>query len=368
MELKKILIFNTAQANDLIGGSQNAIEDAITILLKNQYSVYYISSAYNIYNYKNNVPGLNRIYVRRLSKHPLTFLIDYFKTLKIISKINFDITWVNSAKPWLFFKFFVKSKKLIYTFHGPILEEQKYSRGNTLKILLSKYLYNILMKSVQLVHYNTSYVKMSVETEFPFLITKKNLVQEVLVSEQMVIDKFHNHVKMQLQNERYTILIPRRLVNRTGVVNFINMLIQVDMKLLDKFYFYITGNGPQLNEIQSLIKGRDNIEYLGELQESDFNTLFYNVDAICIPSVAAEGFCLPAKVAYFLNKPVLHTGQGGLNETLKGFTKSYYFDFKHVTSLTTSLKNLLVDHQNTTTLNIHDGINFEQRLFNLINN
>ena len=53
MESKKILIFNTAQANDLIGGSQNAIEDAIGVLLKYQFDVYYISSTYNIYDYIN---------------------------------------------------------------------------------------------------------------------------------------------------------------------------------------------------------------------------------------------------------------------------------------------------------------------------
>ena len=367
MELKKILIFNTAQANDIIGGSQNAIEDAIVVLLKNHFDVYYISSSYNIYNYKNTVYGLNRIYIRRISQNPITFFIDFINTLKIITKIKFDIVWVNSAKPWFFFKSFIKTNKLIYTFHGPILEEQKYSNANVIKILLSKYLYQYLMKGVHLIHYNTTYVKTVVESEFKYLQTKKYLVEEVLVSENMVFEKYNKILKSRLEKEKFTILIPRRLVNRTGVVNFLQLLLSIDKNLLDKFFFYITGNGPQLNEVVSLISNFENIKYLGELPEVKFNSLFNNVDAICIPSVAAEGFCLPAKVAFLLNKPVLHTGQGGLNETLNGFSKSYCFEYD-TSSLSSSLTKLLEEHDFNSSFNQYEGIKFEQRFNNLLYN
>jgi glycosyltransferase involved in cell wall biosynthesis len=368
MELKKILIFNTAQANDIIGGSQNAIEDAIIVLLKNKFEVYYISSSYNIFNYKNTISGLNRFYVRRISRNPLTFLIDFITTFKNVKKIKFDFVWVNSAKPWFFFKPFIKTKKLIYTFHGPILEEQMYSNANKIKILLSKYLYQYLMNSVHLIHYNTTYVKTTVEFEFTFLKNKKNIVQEVLVSENIVFEKFRILSKLRVENEKFKILIPRRLVNRTGVVNFLQLLLITDKNLLNKFFFYITGDGPQLNEVVTLISKFDNIKYLGVLPESEFNSIFYNVDAICIPSLAAEGFCLPAKVAYLLSKPVLHTGQGGLNETLYGFSKSYCFEYGKSSTLSSSLIKLLNDRNINSSFNNYEGIKFEQRLNNLLFN
>ena len=112
-------------------------------------------------------------------------------------------------------------------------------------------------------------------------------------------------------------------------------------QILHKFIFLISGDGPDKNIILDSIINNNNIIYLGLLTEEQLNTILFNIDVVCIPSIAAEGFCLPARQAMILNKFILHTGQGGLLETTNNYYKSLLFNYTDIESLKLQLINIL---------------------------
>ena len=364
MATKKVLIFNTAQVSELIGGSQSAIEDSIDLFLELDYDVTYISYKYaNTSTISDNF--LNRLFLTKFSRNPIYFIFDYLRILNFISFKSYNFIWSNSALPSFLFMPFLFSNNKIYTFHGPIIEEQKYYNTSFIKIYTTKILYFIFLKYFKTLHFNTTYVKNTVEKEYKFTKNYKNIVTELLVNEHKFLTKRILFDFKYYDNNFINILIPRRLVKRTGVVNFLNALLEIGINNLDKFKFHITGNGEQKNEVIDLVKLLPNVNYLDLVDESMMYYLINNANVICIPSIGAEGFCLPAKQAILLNKFVLHTGQGGLPETLYNYDKAILFDFDNLTSLKEGLfyisKNL---NKNTKTASQNNYNNNFNTLFN----
>jgi glycosyltransferase involved in cell wall biosynthesis len=368
MGIKRIIIFNTAQVQDLIGGSQAAIEDSIDEFLDQNFDVIFVS--YNFNNTKNYCgPNFSRIFITKFWSNPFYFIFDVLLVFFLINIKSFNFLWVNAANPAFLFVPFIRSKKSIYTFHGPIIEEQTLSLRSNFKIFLTKSIYKIFLNYFNFLHYNTNYVKNSVENEYPFTKKYNFNVLEILVNENKFLRQINNNVIDYIDKSKVNLLIPRRLVKRTGVANFIKSLLLIDNSIFKNFNFYITGDGEQKNEIISLIKNIDNIYFLGLVDNSTLNNIFCNVDAIVIPSIGAEGFCLPAKQSILLNKFVLHTGQGGLPETLNNYDKAILFNFNNLNSLVEGLIYIL-KNKNTTTNNLPNNqfINNFKTIFNDISN
>jgi len=340
MGTKKVLIFNTAQVVDLIGGSQASLEDAILNFLDNNVDVIYISYKFNS-NINYNGPNFKRFFIHRFRYNPLKFFLDILLILSSIIFRKFDYVWANSALPCFIFMPLIISKNKIYTFLGPIIEEQKFSNKSKIKILATKYLYKIFLNYFDQLHYNTSYVKNAVEKEYNFTKYYKSIVLEILVDDTNFKKKFYNKQKDNLNPDRLTVLIPRRLVKRTGVFDLIKLINVLPENIQNKFIFLITGDGPEKEIIVESIKNNKNIKYLGLLTDEQLNIILFNSDIICIPSIGAEGFCLPARQAMILNKFVLHTGQGGLIETTKNYYKSLIFNYNDKSSFNTELINIL---------------------------
>jgi hypothetical protein len=340
MGTKKILIFNTAQVVDLIGGSQASLEDAILNFLDNNIEVIYISYKYNpIINY--NGPNFKRFFIHRFRNKPFKSILDILLILSFTLFRKFDYVWANSALPCFIFMPFIISKNKIYTFHGPIIEEQNYSNKSLIKISLTKYLYQLFLNCFDKLHYNTKYVKNAVEKEYVFVKNYQQIISEILVDDISFKNKFININNLNLYPNKLKVLIPRRLVKRTGVINFINLINNLPDSILNKFIFLISGDGPEKNTILDSIKNNDNIIYLGLLTEEQLNVILFNIDVVCIPSIAAEGFCLPARQGMILNKFILHTGQGGLLETTDKYYKSLIFNYTNLESLNLQLNNIL---------------------------
>jgi glycosyltransferase involved in cell wall biosynthesis len=341
MGLKRVLICNTAQSLDLIGGSQAAIEDAIDVLIEENWQVDYVSMRYKIDDKVIVNSQLTRYFLGNLSVGILQFFKELFLLISILKNNKYDLVWINSAKPWIFLGPFLSFDKSVYTFHGPILEEQRLSGNLKLKQSVSKFIYKIICNNIDIIHFNTNYVKEAVLMEFRFLINKKSIVKEVLVSEKNLKTKVQKFIQHDLVPKRISILIPRRLVTRTGVLKFLNFVTLIDANIRNKFHFYISGDGPERDRILQLVSIYPNFEYLGLLKEKDFDYYFFNANVICIPSVGAEGFCLPARNAVLLNKTVLSTSQGGLKETLHDYENALDFSFNSIESLEQSLKVIL---------------------------
>jgi hypothetical protein len=344
MGTKKILIFNTAQLVDIIGGSQSALEDAIDTFLELNYEVIYISYKYNnIQNYSS--PNFKRIFVTKLRLNPLKFVLDSIFVFYYIIFKKYDIVWANSAMPSFIYIPFVKSNYKLYTFHGPVIEEQLLSNKCNLKIFLTKYAYKFFLKYFDKLHFNTNYVKTAVESEYLFTKYYQSFVYELLLNEKKYIFNINRITQNILNTNFINVLIPRRLVKRTGVLHFVKSLKKLDKKLLERYKFYITGEGDEKNEIIECIKDLKlssiNIEFLGLINKNNMLSFLKSVDVVCIPSIGAEGFCLPAKEGLLSNKFVLHSGQGGLNETLHNYTKSIQYNTNDINTLEQALKYIL---------------------------
>lgn len=365
MVLKRVLICNTAQSLDLIGGSQAAIEDAIDVLIEENWQVDYVSMRYKIDDKVIVNSQLTRYFLGNLSAGLIQFLKELYHLVSILKNNKYDLVWVNSAKPWIFISPFLNFDKSVYTFHGPILEEQRLSGNLKLKQFVSKFIYKIICFNIDLIHFNTNYVKEAVLMEFRFLLNKKSIVKEVLVSEKNFKTKFQKFISHDLVPKKISVLIPRRLVNRTGVLKFLNFVTLIDANIRNKFHFYISGDGPELDKIVQLVKIYPNFEYLGLLKEKDFDYYFFNANVICIPSVGAEGFCLPARNAVLLNKTVLSTAQGGLKETLQGYENALDFSFNSIESLENSLKAILDGNCNNVS-NFDEESKFRIRLHEVL--
>jgi len=365
MATKKILIFNTAQVVDLIGGSQASLEDAITHFLDNNIQVTYISYRFNpIINY--NGPNFKRIFINRFRLNPIKFSLDILLVFSQILFKKFDYVWANSALPSFIFIPFIYSRVNIYTFHGPIIEEQVYANKTKIKIYVTKYFYKIFLNYFHHLHYNTNYVKFAVENEYRFTKNYQSTTSEVLVDEKIFKDKFSNFKKFNQYGDKLTILIPRRLVKRTGVSNFINLIKVLPTYLQDNFIFLISGDGPEKENVVNLISHSKNIFYLGLLTEQQLNLMLYISDVVCIPSIAAEGFCLPARQAMILDKFILHSGQGGLIETTDNYYKSMIFNYTEKNSLSEQLSNIK-NFDEETKYN-YKFISYEYKLKNLFKN
>ena len=114
MGIRRIIIFNTAQVQDLIGGSQAAIEDSIDEFLDQSFEVIFVS--YNFNNTKNYCgPNFSRIFITKFWSNPIYFIFDVLLVFLIINFKKFNFLWVNAANPAFLFIPFIRSKKSIYT-------------------------------------------------------------------------------------------------------------------------------------------------------------------------------------------------------------------------------------------------------------
>ena len=368
MAIKRVLIFNTAQSIDIIGGSQASIEDAIENFLILNYHITYVSFRFNKIQNQSSL-NFNRYFITKFKTNPFYFIYDLLYVFNKIVLKKYFIIWSNSALPSFYFIPFVKSKFKLYTFHGPIKEEQLHSNTNNFKIYLTKYIYKLFLIFFNKLHFNTYYVKNSVNSEYSFTCNYQSIVLELLLNDKKYIENLFKINKITFKSSYIKVLIPRRLVKRTGVFNFIKTLNFIDIKIVKNFEFFITGDGEEKQDIVNYINDIDSsnlkIKYLGLINKNLLLSYLNSVDVICIPSIGAEGFCLPAKEALLSNKFVLHTGQGGLNETLFNYNKSIQYSIYDIKTLEYAL-NYIFNNRNSIFNN-----NFPQNYisnFNLIFN
>ena len=335
----KILIINSSSPSDLVGGTQSSLKYVIENLKEKNFKVSFISWCFN----KDEVGfyQLKKFYGLRLPdirKNILSFYIFIFKNHSQIKQLfNVDIVWIHSPLPWFFItKFLNKNSKSIYTIHGPLKKELSFSKSKLkfLKILISNIILKKCVSEPNLIHCNSNYVYEESLYESKFLASKKKIILELLLDNYL----FHKNITNlpRLNNidhlnfiENNFFLISRRLVKRTGVLEFIKLINQ-DSFFKD-FLFIVTGDGPLKKEILKFV--RDNVIYLGEIDETSINFLKYKAFCYVLPSIEAEGYSLLAKEAIVLNKFVIHTNQGGLKESLNGYDKAKIFEINNIDSL-----------------------------------
>jgi len=333
--MKKIIIFNSASSIDKFGGSIQALDHISFSLKRLFYKIYIVS-----FNYKNkkflivrNYDSIN-ILIPDFRKYFFSFIYNFPKIFRLLSKISKNsIIWSHSPMPWFFLRFFCYSyNKFIYTIHGPIFKELNIiKKRNFIFKIFIYFLYRVSLFKVNLIQYNSTYTYNISVKEFNFLKNYKYNIVEILVNE----DYFFNRIKLSkkpnfdLPTDYF--LISRRLIARTGVLEFVKMIHKNN--IFDKFNFIITGDGSLKKVIKDLIVNSKNIFFLDSLPEIYLDYLKINCKGFIIPSIDAEGYCVIAKEAILLNKYIFHTNQGGLKESTKNYPNQGIFEINNINSL-----------------------------------
>tara|TARA_B100000989_G_scaffold263832_1_gene215940 strand:- start:9836 stop:10969 length:1134 start_codon:yes stop_codon:yes gene_type:complete len=369
--LSKILIINSSSPIDLVGGTQSSLKYVIENLKEKNYEVSFIS-----WSYKKNEVGFynlkqfNGLRLPDIRKNILLFYIFIFKNYYQIKELfNVDIVWIHSPLPWFFItKFLKKSSKLIYTIHGPLKKELSFSKSKIkfIKIFISNIILKKCVSESNLIHCNSNYVYEESLSESNFLLSKKKIILELLLDNYLFYENIinlskSNKIKKLNFLEKKFFLICRRLVKRTGVLEFIKLINQD--KFFEDFLFVVTGDGPLKSQISKLTK--NNVIYLGEIDDTSVNFLKYKAFCYIIPSIEAEGYSLLAKEAIVLNKFVIHTNQGGLKESLTNYSKSKIFELNNIDSLKKIFNGFTKDFSKNSLLtssNNHNKKEFKRKL------
>ena len=106
-------------------------------------------------------------------------------------------------------------------------------------------------------------------------------------------------------------MIPRRLEARTGVLEFVKLITDHAHPPSD-LLFVFTGSGPLFKEVLEISQPFSNILVTGFVPQEQLYALYNFSSLFVVPSIDAEGCCLPARIAFLLGKPILSTAQGGL--------------------------------------------------------
>lgn len=344
MSKNQIIFFNSASSDDLIGGSQRSI-DYLILNLSQKYQIFYIC-----WNFNSDKLDFIKLRSHTIIKipHPkrniLSFIISYAKIIKIYNKIynSKTLLWVHSPLPFFFFKFTNKIKKeYLYSVHGPLITEINYYRRKKINKVFINIIYNLILKDAKKIIFNSFYTLRTSINESNFLHSKNLEVNELLIDEKIFLNRYF-HIKRNYNKKNYDngnfFLIPRRLVKRTGVYDFLKEIVK--KKINNRYKFYITGEGDQYYEVKDLCNNTKNIEFLGNIDQDLLTYLISISRGIIIPSLEAEGFCIVAKEAKLLNKFVIHTNQGGLKESLAGYENQLIFNFKNINSNIFKLKKI----------------------------
>tara|TARA_X000000950_G_C13847914_1_gene633217 strand:+ start:515 stop:1639 length:1125 start_codon:yes stop_codon:yes gene_type:complete len=347
--MKSIIIFNTTTIDDKIGGSFSAVESIIQNLKTKEYKIILITFNYKKSKYIKKInQNLIELKLPDIRVNFFKFLYYFIKTIIYLNKSSrIKTVWTHSPFPWFFFSNFLNNTiKTTYTFHGPILHEKNYSNSKY-KFFYKSIINKIFIRSinkVDLIHYNSKYIKNICESEIKLLKTKKFIIEEILVSPKIFLSLINNlsinYEKVFLSKfPKNYILIPRRLVKRTGVSELINLILQFK-SIFSDYFFVITGSGELYESIKKKIINEKNIIITGNLSEKDMLILKKNCFALIIPSKDIEGFSLIAKEGRILEKCIIHTNQGGLKESLHKYEKQQIFDLNSYKSLLLALQNL----------------------------
>ncbi len=335
MKRKKIIIFNIVSYLKVPGGAQQSIEECINFLSK-KYKIIFVTlctkdrneidySAYKFY--KNNI----RRYEIMISKSNLIFIP--FQFLKIgysLLKFKPDILWAHHPIPYLFYKLLFPFTESIMTFHGPFRKEMVLNNENSIKVFIYRIFFWISSR-ISKIHYDTKYTALSVQKELDFL---KNYERNYFVGPALInpfiyrrkIEEYKNNKKSH-KDESF-ILIPRRLEHRTGVYQFLEMINRPSLKRHIRNNFIITGSGKDFNLISKFKTNNINYEITGFIPYLELIEKILKCKYLIIPSIDAEGYCLPARIAYIIGKPLVSTAIGGIPEAYpdkKGIFK--YTDF-----------------------------------------
>ena len=354
-----ILITNSTCLQDIKGGASRAVHEIASYFSEegNNKVVVFVPSRIKKQNNIGLELTVNGYYLYRYLNfsgflRPLNIITANIAFWQLNRKQKFDIIWGNSPEPWLYIKFWKFGKKL-YSMHGPwLLESELDGRTNKLRRLAIKFIYNIIITKNTVLHFQSKYVKDACINESKSLNKcSKIIISPILIDEGKLTNIRYSQYSNLLNYNKINILIARRLVNRTGVLEFINSFSKFTEKFRKNYNILIVGTGYLYEKLLESVQELEEIKILGEIPQADLDYLYGACDVVLMPSLAAEGFGVSILEAIFRNTPVIYTSGGGMDEFLNPILPNLKYDFNDTKQLQRILCKLIY-LKSTSNLNV----------------
>jgi len=259
-------------------------------------------------------------------------LKDILNSYKLIKKNDI----LNIHHPILgFFYSFLKNKK-IYFFHGPLHKEYKEVLKNKLGYIVRYIIQKFVLKRSNKVLVLSNYMRSEVNE-----ITKDIdvcVIGPIFDSNKFKCEKDKNYLrkKYNISMNKKVLFTSRRLTNRTGVIEFVDLFKKYFDK--DKFELIIVGKGELQNILDKKIINIDNIRFFNFVSDEVLLELMKLSDVYVLPTKELEGFGLVILEALSIGVPVIVSDKaGGGKEFIEQFDKELVFSLSNENTIKKSI-------------------------------
>lgn len=339
----KILMIGDSVYPDTMGGSHRHIYDISTYLSKIKgYDITVYSPQKDKYTPLEET--INGFTIKRYPKRKgrlasfFDFIINPYKMFKNEIKHGNIPQIIHGHWPLTVLLIFIYVRrhnlpiKLIYTFHGPIIEEYQ------IELRVNKFIKSIFLFIAKRMESTVLKLSDHISTASNYMRNKAISLygnSDKIKTNYLAIDleKFHPiiHIPTRIKehinwdpSQKYIFTI-RRLKKRMGIQLLIEAFREL-IKKQDNFILLIAGKGDYQGELEKQVISlglSQHIKFLGFLPDEDLSA-YYSLSDVCIvPSLNLEGFGLTTIEAMSCGTPVVATNVCANTEILQGITPQF---------------------------------------------
>jgi glycosyltransferase involved in cell wall biosynthesis len=144
--------------------------------------------------------------------------------------------------------------------------------------------------------------------------------------------------------EQFVILVPRRLVEKNGVIYAVRAMKQLknsNVKMI------IAGDGPEREAIAEEAKGDNRIDLAGAIPHDTIDSYYKMADAILIPSITSHGIQEATSLSMLegmsAGKVVICSEIGGMREVIQDMKNGMFIQEKQSQSITKAIETIIKD-------------------------
>ena len=303
------------------GGAETGCYDIAHFLAENECKSIIVTSGGPLIKYVRK----QKVKIIKLpvhSKNPLILLLNTIALIFIQIFYRIDIVHARSRAPaWsCYWSTFLTRRKFVTTFHGTYSIKNKFKK-----------FYNSVMVKSKLTIAGSNFIFNHINDNYGGYLKQKN---KLLVIFRGINLNYYNpkqisDIKLlelkkewQVDEDKFKVLLPGRLTNWKGQINFIEALnILIEDYKNDNFQAFILGSDQGRNvykkKLQSLIDRYNLGKKIKFIEHCKEMPLAYAIsDVVISSSIEPEAFGRVSVEAQAMQKPIIATDLGGSKETI----------------------------------------------------
>ena len=303
------------------GGAETGCYDIAHFLAENECKSIIVTSGGPLIKYVRK----QKVKIIKLpvhSKNPLILLFNTIALVLIQIFYRIDIVHARSRAPaWsCYWSTFLTRRKFVTTFHGTYNIKNKFKK-----------FYNSVMVKSKLIIAGSNFIFNHINDNYGKYLKEKN---KLLVIFRGINLNYYNpkqisDIKLlklkkewQVDEDKFKVLLPGRLTNWKGQINFIEALnILIEDYKNDNFQAFILGSDQGRNvykkKLQSLIERYNLGKKIKFIEHCKEMPLAYTIsDVVISSSIEPEAFGRVSVEAQAMQKPIIATNLGGSKETI----------------------------------------------------